>query len=69
MKITIKITNNKVWTDEYPLELELEDAQKLWVELGKAFTEIKIFKSKFLTMPATSPLYSTYEDPGDAKPD
>lgn len=37
MKVKIKITDDKTWTDETPLEFDLDDARKLWVQLGEIF--------------------------------
>lgn len=37
MKVVIKITRDKTWTDEMPLEFEIMEAFDLWKKLGNLF--------------------------------
>lgn len=37
MKVTIKITRDKTWTDEKPLEFEIEEARVLYQKLREFF--------------------------------
>lgn len=39
MKVTIKITDGKTWTDENPLEFEIEEAKVFHQELSKIFRD------------------------------
>lgn len=51
--IKIKITGLSVYDEETPLELGLEDARRLWEELGKVFGAAKIICANGSETPKT----------------
>lgn len=68
MKVVIKITRDKTWTDQ-PLELEFEDAKSLYDELGKIFNKPNdVWIKSFPKFPDVYPDIFRYTQSGTTLP-